>query len=232
MALRECQLCKNYAENYKCSGTVLVDIKPNIHFNASFWRPDKANVFFIGESPPYHANKANAVNDSYFYNPSESQKFYGSPQTLLGTLSWNLLKLLKIDSKLTKQQKLEQFKNLNCYYTDAVKCRIERFNNKIIINKTVKNCASYLQEEILEVKPTALVIMGSTALNSIKCFSPFKEEFKTSKLNALSEETRNQPIVVQNSALFFIPLPIWRNRLYLEIIEDTFEQLRKKYLKS
>ena len=230
MVLRDCQLCKNYADNYKCSGTIHDENKPNILFNASFWLPDKVNVLFIGESPPFHSNKANMVNDSYFYNPNESQKFYGAPSPLLGTLSWNLLKLLKIDSKLAKHQKLEQFKAMNCYYTDAVKCRIERYDNKIIINKTVKNCSSYLQEEIQEVKPAAIVIMGSTALDSIKCFSPFKEEFQASKLNALAEETRNQPIVVQNSALFFIPLPIWRNRLYLEIIDDTFDLLRKKIL--
>ena len=230
MVLRECQLCKNYAENYKSSGTIHVDNKPNIQYNASFWRPDKIDILFIAESPPFHSTKANAVNDSYFYNPNESQKFFGSPSPLLGTLSWNLLKLLRIDSKLTKQQKLEQFKDMNCYYADAVKCRIERYNNKIIINKTVKNCSAYIQEEIQETKPVAIVVMGSTALNSIKCFSPFKEELQTSKLNSLAEETRNQPIVIQNSALFFIPLPIWRNRLYLEIIDDTFDQLRKKFL--
>jgi len=230
MALRECQLCKGYADNYKCSGTIHIDNKPNILFNASFWRPDKVNILFIAESPPFHSKKANIANDGYFYNPNESQRFYGSPSPLLGTLSWNLFKLVKIDSKLAKQQKLERFKDLNCYYTDAVKCRVERFNNKIIINKTVKNCSEYLQEEIVEVKPAAIVIMGSSALNALKCFSPFKEELQNSKLNILAEETRKQPIVIQNSALFFIPLPIWRNRAYLEIIDDTFEQLGKKYL--
>ena len=227
MQLVECKICQNFAEKYSSSAIIHTESKPNIQYNSDLWKPQKLKFLFIAESPPYHQKKANIVNDSSFYNPNESQRVFGAQSPLIGTLSWNIFWLLGIDNNLSKEEKLEKFKGLGCFYIDAVKCRIERYNNKILTNRTVKNCSRFLMKEISDIKPEFIVVMGERSLYSIKCCLPFTDLIKTKNLNKFVEETQKKPLIIGNFKLFFIPLPLWRNLGNLSEIMNTFEQIKK-----
>jgi len=227
MDIESCELCKGFSEKYSSSAKIFTDSKPVIEYQSQKWKPEKVKVLFIAESPPYFRKGRNIGNDGFFYNDSEKQVMYGAPAPLLGTLSWNLFWLLDIANNQSKKQKLYQFKKLACYYTDAVKCRSERFNSKIILNRTVKFCAQHLASEIADVKPNNIVVMGERALYGLKCFQPFKDEITSNSINELLEKTRKAPLVLGNYQLFFIPLPIWRNKLLLEPILEVFTQIKK-----
>lgn len=227
MDLSSCHACIDYSKKYSSSATIFTESKPKLEYNSIQWKPNKIKVLFIAESPPYFRKGRNSVNDGFFYNAAETQKMYGAPAPLLGTLSWNLFWLLGINNSQNKTQKLNQFKEFSCYYTEAVKCRMERFNNKVVLNRTVKNCSEHLATEIENLKPKNIVIMGERALFGLKCLQPFKGKIATNSINTLLEETRNSPLVLANYQLFFMPLPIWRNRLFLESIIEIFEQIKK-----
>lgn len=227
MDFSSCQICNEFSKKYSSSATIFTESKPKLDYNSVKWKPNKVKVLFIAESPPYFRKGRNSINDGFFYNSSEAQKMYGAPAPLLGTLSWNLFWLLGIDNSQTKIQKLHQFKELSCYYTEAVKCRVERFNNKVILNRTVKNCSEHLAREIGDLKPNNIVIMGERALYGLKCIQPFKDKITTNSINALLEATRNSPLILANYQMFFMPLPIWRNRLFLDSIIEIFTQIKK-----
>ena len=103
MTLKDCQLCKEYSGKYSSSGIIHFNKKPNLVYNARFWRPEKVSVMFIGESPPFYSNTTHKASDGYFYNPEESQRIFGAPSPLVGTLSWNIFNLLGFENKLNKQ---------------------------------------------------------------------------------------------------------------------------------
>jgi len=228
MELTECKVCQNFAEKYSSSAIIHVESKPNIQYKTNQWKPQKVKFLFVAESPPHHQTKANIINDSYFYNPIESQRIFGAQSPLIETLSWNIFWLLGIDNSLTKEKKLEKFKEMGCFYIDAVKCRIERFNSKIITNRTVKNCSRYLVEEILEIKPEFIVVMGERSLFSIKNCLPFNDDDKAKNLNKLINNTQSKSIVIKNFKLLFLPLPLWRNLGNLPEILNTFKLIKKE----
>ena len=217
-----------YSEMYSSSAIIHTEKKPNLKYKAELWKPYEIKILFLAEAPPYHSANSNVVNDSYFYNPEESQRFFGAPSPLLGTLSWNLFWLLGISNKLSKKEKLEAFREKGCYYIDAVKCRAERYDKKNIINKTVKNCASFLNEEFKNLNPGCIVVLGERALYGLKCCEIFKKSIPSTSINLLLEETKNQPLKIRNSKIFFLPLPIWRNRQYLESIRQIFKLINRE----
>lgn len=228
MELENCIRCTGYSEMYSSSAIVHTSLKPNLEYKADLWKPYEIKVLFLAESPPFHSTKSNAVNDSYFYNYNESQRFFGAPSPLLGTLSWNLFCLLGISNKLSKKEKLEEFRDKSCYYINVVKCRTERYDKKNLINRTVKNCAVFLEREIKDLSPKSIVVLGERALYGLKCCELFKSSIPTNSINSLLEETKKQPLRISDYKLFFLPLPIWRNRQYLESILSLFKLVKKE----
>lgn len=228
MELESCIRCTGYSEMYSSSAIVHTSLKPNLEYKANLWKPYEVKVLFLAESPPYHSTKSNVVNDSYFYNHDEFQRFLGAPSPLLGTLSWNLFWLLGINNKLPKKEKLEKFREKSCYFVNVVKCRAERYNKKNLINRTVKNCSVFLDREIRDLNPQAIVVLGERALYGLKCCDPFKESISTNSINTLLEETKKQPLRIKDSKLYFLPLPIWRNRQYLESMQSIFKMVKKE----
>lgn len=227
MNLLECNKCENFSKKYSSSAIIHTRLKPSIDYNISFWQPNKVKILFIAESPPFHSTKINKINDSYFYNPNESQRVFGAQSPLIGTLSWNLFWLLDINNNLSKEKKLQQFKGLGCYLVDAIKCRAQRYNRKNIINKTIKNCSLFLSKEISELNPNMIVVMGERSLYAIKnCFS-FLEEDNKKNLQILSEETQHQTMIIEGHHFLFTQLPLWRNLGHLDGILKTFKQIKK-----
>jgi hypothetical protein len=202
-------------------------MKPSLIYNVQDRLPSKVKMLFIAEAPPFHPKKKNQSTDSYFYNPMEILRIIGPPEPLLGTLSWNIFYFLKINSKQAKEVRIQQFKQLGCYFLEAVKCRVDR-RNKNIVNKTIKNCSYYLQKELEEINYSNLVIMGERALYSIRNCAVFSEMIPDMSLLQLVSQMRNRPLQLVNRKLFFLPLPLWHNRIYLETIQATFANIRKE----
>ena len=218
MELENCIRCMGYSEMYSSSAIVHTDMKPNLEYK----------VLFLAESPPFHSKKSKSVNDSYFYNHTESQRFLGAPSPLLGTLSWNLFWLLGISNKLSKKEKLEEFREKSCYNINVVKCRTERYDKKNLINRTVKNCSFFLEKEIKDLNPKSIVVLGERALYGLKCCENFKNLIPSNSINSLLDETKKQPLKIQDIKLFFLPLPLWRNRQFLESMLSVFKMVKKE----
>lgn len=227
MNLQSCELCNDFSKKYSSSAKIITNSKPSLEYSSHDWIPKKVKILFIAESPPPFRIGANTANDGFFYNVSEVQRTYGAPAPLLGTLSWNLFWLLDIDNKQKKDQKLKQFKDKACYFVETIKCRTERYNNKVILNKTVKQCSKFLAKDLAEIKPNTIVILGERALYGLKCIEPFKGKISSKSINALMELSQEKPLIIGNYQLFFLPLPIWRNRLFLQPILEIFEQIKK-----
>ncbi|NHJ32665.1 MAG: hypothetical protein FK732_07375 [Asgard group archaeon] len=228
MDLENCIRCMGYSEIYSSSAIIHTEKKPNLEYKADLWKPNEIKVLFLAEAPPFHSSKSKTVNDSYFYNQEESQRFFGAPSPLLGTLSWNLFWLLGINNKLSKKEKLEAFREKSCYYVNVVKCRTERYDKKNLINRTVKNCSFFLEKEIKELKPNSIVVLGERALYGLKCCELFKGLIPSNSINSLVEETKKQPLKIKDFKLYFLPLPIWRNRQYLESIQLLFKLVKRE----
>ncbi|MBN1329633.1 MAG: hypothetical protein JXA54_09185 [Candidatus Heimdallarchaeota archaeon] len=228
MSLNECLKCMNHAIKYSTSAIIHVEKKPSIEYNDQQWCPAKIKILFINESPPFHQYKGNRINDSYFYNPLESNKFFGFPSPLLGTLSWNIFSLLGFNKDLSKNEKLMKFKELSCFYIDTIKCRAERFNKKNLINETIKNCSSFLESELIKLKPEIIVVLGERALFGINNCTQFEGAFPSTSINKLMEQTLIKPIIINKTTFYFSPIPIWRNRLYVADITLLFQHLKNK----
>jgi hypothetical protein len=228
MDIENCIRCMGYSEMYSSSAIVHTEKKPNLEYKADLWKPFQVKVLFLAEAPPFHSSQSNAVSDSYFYNHEESQRFFGAPSPLLGTLSWNLFWLLGISNKQSKKEKLEAFRDKSCYYVNVVKCRTERYDKKNLINRTVKNCSVFLEEEIKNLNPKSIVVLGERALYGLKCCEAFKDSIPSNSINTLLDETKKHPLKIRDLKLFFLPLPIWRNRKYLESIQSLFKQVKKE----
>jgi len=225
MSLRECKICSEFMQRYCSCAEILTDIKPSIEYSADKWKQITTKILFIAEAPPFYLKTSNKATDSYFYNENEKQLFLDVPTPLSGTLSWNLFTLLGINSDLSKESKLKEFKKLSCYYIEALKCRICKFENKMIIKKMLKCCSLFLKRDVLVIQPKIIVVMGEKALYGLQCCQLFKVLETSSTINALLEQIK-QPILSNNIKFYFIPLPVWRNKIYYESIVEIFNQIK------
>ncbi|NHJ48630.1 MAG: hypothetical protein FK733_12665 [Asgard group archaeon] len=228
MAFQECNRCHNHSTDYSSSVEIHTDMKPCIDYNANQWMPKNIKVLFIGEAPPYHPKQKTQSTDNYFYNPHESFRILGAKEPLIGPLSYNIFKLLNIETDIPKIEKLEQFKQMGCYFIEALKCRIDRFSSKKIINKTVKNCSYYLQKDLEQLNHSILVAMGERALYGLKNCLMYSSILPNMSLMQIIEQMRNKPLQLTNQKLFLLPLPMWLNRTYFELINATFVNIRKE----
>lgn len=55
----------------------------------------------------------------------------------------------------------------NVYYAVALKCAIPKTKNGKIPKDCIENCHSYINEEILRIKPELILVCGSTALQAV-----------------------------------------------------------------
>ena len=83
-----------------------------------------------------------------------------------------------------------------------VKCRTERYDKKNLINRTVKNCSFFLENEITDLNPKFVVVLGERALYGLKCCEQFKESIPSNSINSLLEETKKQPLRINDFKLF------------------------------
>ncbi|NHJ85324.1 MAG: hypothetical protein FK734_07665 [Asgard group archaeon] len=228
MLLDDCQKCRNHHEKFSSSAIIHVDLKPSLHYQVDQkWTPSKTNVLFIAESPPYYSSQIYEAADSYFYNKEEKNRFLSPPIELQGTLSWNLFSLLGIDNKLTKLEKLTQFMNKGYFYTESVKCRVDRINDKNLLSRTVTNCTIFLDKEISTLQPNTIVVMGEKALISIFNINNIIENVPSRNLNELMKVSEEEPIIINKIKFYFLPIPIWRNRKYLDSIQKIFSLIKK-----
>lgn len=202
-------------------------MKPSLEYQIEKWLPSKVKMLFLAEAPPYHPKKKSQVTDSYFYNPAESLKIIGPSEPLLGTLSWNIFTFLKIDKNLSKEEKLQHFKEMGCFFIEAIKCRLDR-TNRSIVNKTVKNCSYFLQKNLEEIEYSNIVIMGERALLGIKNCYMFSEIIPDMNLLQIINQMKNRCLQLTKRKLFFLPLPLWHNRSYINTIQETFVNIRKE----
>lgn len=227
MDFPSCRLCHDHHSLFSSSVIIHIDSKPSLDFSLSRWLPSPVRTLFIAEAPPFLGSHLSQKNDSFFYNPLESQRFLGIPSPLSGSLSWNLFDLLDIDNQLPKVKKLEKFKQSGFYFIDAVKCRVERPSGSKLLNKTVKNCSQFLQQEILDLAPKTIVVLGERALYSLSIFPPFQSVLENYTLLELFEQTQNAPLVFDDFLLFATPLPLWHNRNHLSDFLEIFQQIKK-----
>ncbi|MEA2070935.1 MAG: uracil-DNA glycosylase family protein, partial [Asgard group archaeon] len=212
MNLKNCIKCIDIHEKFTTTAEVHVHSKPYLQYNTKYWIPDEVKILFLGEAPPFIVPKRSASYDSYFYNPDEKLKIMGAPHPLLGTISWNIFSLLGINNTLPKEEKLTIFREKGCFYTTAVKCRVERFNNKILSNRTIRNCSEHLSDQLSELQPEIIVAMGERALFALQCIDIFEEELAQYKLYKLIEKTLRKPMKINKQNLHFCSQPLWRNR--------------------
>jgi hypothetical protein len=203
-------------------------MKPSIDYNAKDWLPNNVKALFIAEAPWYHSIKKPLNTDGYFYNPHESIRFLSSRDPLQGPLWYNIFSLLNIEEEIPKAEKIKKFKELNCYFIEVIKCRVSRFPSRKILNKTIKNCSFYLQEELEKINFENLVVLGERALYSIKNCSPYASVIPDMSLLQLMEQMRNKPMQLTQCKLFVLPLPLWHNQVYLNNIYATFQNIRKE----
>lgn len=84
------------------------------------------------------------------------------------------------------------------YITNAVKCRTP--GNRLPTDKKIYNCQNYLQDEINEIKPKIVVLLGDTAIRTY-----FKLAY--SILSMHSDELNSKYIVDNNRIILFMIHP-------------------------
>jgi hypothetical protein len=203
-------------------------MKPSLEYEVSKWIPNKLKALFVGDAPSFHPRSKSQNTDSFFYNPQESFRILGVKEPLIGPISYNLFELLNINNDLPKIEKLKQFKDKGCFYIEALKCRVDRFSRKKIINKTIKNCSYYLQKDLEELNHSILVVMGERALYGLKNCLMDSSVLPHMSLIQMVEQMRYKPLQLTNQKLFLVPLPIWLNRSYLHQINATFSNIRNE----
>jgi uracil-DNA glycosylase len=124
--------------------------KPYVEFHVEKkWKPDKVNVLFVAESPPWNGKQ------SYFYNPNRSQT----------GLRAEVLKDLGLGS-------LEDFRDKKGYFLiDTIKCRLNKSNKKNVPSLVTRTCATrFLHREIVDLEPKTIFVLEKTAKQALEEF--------------------------------------------------------------
>jgi uracil-DNA glycosylase len=147
--LESCDQCRSF------EGKIAID-KPYLRFQVEKrWKPRVVKVLFVAESPPWD-------KDRYFYK----QDMTGN-----GTnLQRELFRYLKLSS-------LEEFKGRGYYLIDAIKCRLNKRGDEEHIPPDVLSfCAdTFLLQEIQEIKPETIFVLGNSAKKALQNLPSFEE---------------------------------------------------------
>lgn len=119
------------------------------------WKPEKVNVLFIAESPPWNGKQR------YFYREDIVENRTG--------LRKEVLKHLGLDS-------LKEFKSEGYFLVDAIKCRLNKSKRKSVPRRVLRTCANqFLHTEITGLKPATIFILGNSSKHAVEEFSEFQD---------------------------------------------------------
>jgi hypothetical protein len=223
-------------------------IIPSQFFHAAKWDKKEVKVLFIAESPPWSfKNKDKRIESDldcrdedyvYFYNEGCKNNFDGLANTIF--------QKLKIKGE-TREEKLRDFRHCGYMLTDSIKCILnkryscdDKFGKKRKIkNSVLKKIAEYSTRKILiseidTIQPTTIVVLGKTALLSLKEAAKSSSHLK--KQSGLPEELTDindfTNIESDQKKLFqyniiLMPFPNNMNKRYQKAIDDGFSLIHK-----
>lgn len=148
-SLKLCDRCRRF------EGKIAID-KPYLRFQVEAkWRPSRVKVLFVAESPPW----------------DKERYFYKKDMTGNGTnLQKELFRYLDLAS-------LEDFKGRGYFLIDAIKCRLnKRYGKEHVPSDVLFTCAdTFLLQEIQEIRPETLFVLGNSAKTALQNLPPFGE---------------------------------------------------------
>jgi uracil-DNA glycosylase len=212
--IEKCDICLRENRNWLNTSE-----KPYVAFLVEeLWKPkdkdDKPNVcvLFIAESPPPWN-----VEQKYFYNRNTPNRSSG--------LKADVFKRLNIES-------LEQFRTNGYFLIDAIKCRLKKKElingKKVTLNvpqKVLKNCTEqFLEQEIKELNPKTIFVLGDTAKKALQQFSEFR---KLRFHNVTDKDDFDE--VLSGYRVILCPFPsIWNKVKYENKINRAFLKIAWK----
>ena len=197
--IQQCKDCIKYPQ------VLCTKPKPYVKFNVlENWKPIKVKVLFIAESPPKDRDEA------YFYNDKTE-----------GRLKDKIFNLLYIREE-TAEKRLQRFKERNFFLIDTLKCRLDKSKTKYIPQKVIKSCAeNFLQQEIDDLKPDKICVLGRTALKGLKALTAFRKG-----LNDIRKITEHcgKELTMSGYKIILCVFPSNRNRKYQSCMECVFSR--------
>lgn len=195
--IRQCEDCKKYAQ------VLCTKPKPYVKFDVlEKWKPAKVKVLFIAESPPKDGDEA------YFYNDQTE-----------GRLKDKIFNLLYIREE-TAEKRLQRFKERNFFLIDTLKCRLDKSKKKYIPQKIIKSCAeNFLQQEIDDLKPDKICVLGKTALRGLKALTTFRGGL--SEIRKITENCGKE-LAISGYEIVLCVFPSNRNRKYQSYMKSVF----------
>lgn len=191
--LQSCSRCQHF------EGKVAVD-KPFLRFSVEEkWKPNLVKVLFVAESPPWDRER-------YFYK----QDMTGNNTNL----QKELLRYLNLCS-------LEEFKAEGYYLIDAVKCRLNKRGGKENVpHKAIATCAAtFLLDEIKELKPRAIFVLGNSAKKALQNLPPFSEL-------ASHKVTEDYDENLYGIRVILCVYPGGKTRGYVDLIKKAFSKIQ------
>lgn len=191
--LQLCDQCRCF------EGKIAID-KPYLRFQVEEkWKPSSVKVLFVAESPPWDKER-------YFYK-----------QDMIGN-GTNLQKELFRYLNLTS---LDDFKGRGYFLIDAIKCRLNKRSGKEHVPLSVLTaCAgTYLLDEIGELKPTTIFVLGNSAKKALQNLPTFKELAKHRVTDGFDETISGYRVIMS-------VYPGGKTRGHTEAIKKAFSKIQ------
>jgi len=188
--------------------------KPYVEFDViEKWKPAKVKALFIAESPPKDGD------DCYFYN-----------EKMEGKLKNKIFNLLDLD-ELNVKKALEKFKERNFCLVDVVKCRLDKSRRKSVSEKVIRRCAeNFLIQEIEDLKPDTICVLGGTALKGLKALTTFRKGL--ANIKKITEHCGKE-LTIAGYEIVLCVFPNNRNfRKFKSCIESVFDLLSSTQLSN
>jgi uracil-DNA glycosylase len=170
--IQRCTKCLD--ERIVSHDTLIASKKPYVEFNVEEeWKRDRVSILLIAESPPWNGKQR------YFYNQKVAEK--------RTNLRKEVLKYLGL-------QTLEEFRDNGYFLVDAIKCRLNKSQNKSVPSLVLRNCAhKFLHKEIVTLNPTIIFVLGNSAKKALEEFSEFQELKKHNITDDYDKKTAKIP---------------------------------------
>lgn len=190
--LQLCDQCRRF------EGKIAID-KPYLRFQVEEkWRPNQVNVLFVAESPPW----------------DKERYFYKQDMTGNGTnLQKELFRYLNLAS-------LEEFKGRGYFLIDAIKCRLNKRDGKENVPQQIlSSCAdAFLLQEIDEIKPQIIFVLGNSAKKALQNLPPFEEL-------ANHRVTEGFDLTLSGYRVILSVYPGGKTRGHVELIKKAFSKI-------
>jgi hypothetical protein len=191
--LQLCDQCRRF------EGKIAID-KPYLRFQVEEkWKPSGVKVLFVAESPPWDKER-------YFYK----QDMTGNGTNLQKEL-FNYLNLAS----------LEEFKGRGYYLIDAIKCRLNKRGGKENVPLSVLTaCAgTFLLEEIMDLKPETIFVLGNTAKKALQNLPPFMDLASHKVTEGFDETLFGYRVILS-------VYPGGKTRGHTELIKKAFSKIK------